>query len=140
MTAFLGTTLTARQWEVVRYRASGMTQATIAKKLNTTRVNVSEIEHRARLNINAAKATIAALQEIHAAGEVLVPTDTSIFEVVSMIILRADILGVKLQGTADDVLATIRARWKAKIKGHRLTAATKVEIKPDGSLSFRTAD
>ncbi|MDG6997486.1 MAG: Tfx family DNA-binding protein [Nitrososphaerota archaeon] len=140
MTAFRGTTLTARQWEVIRYRADGMTQAVIAKKLNTTRVNVSEIEHRARLNINAAKATLAALQEMHAEGEVLVPGDTSIFEVVSMIILRADILGVKLQGTADSVLATIRSKWKARIRGHRLTAGTKVEIKPDGSLSFKTAD
>lgn len=138
--AFQGTTLTPLQWEVVRYRANGMTQAAIAKKLNTTRVNVSEIEHRARLNINAAKATLAALQDIHAVGEVLVPSNTSVFEAVSMIILRADILGVKLQGTADDALATIRAKWKARIRGHKLTASAKVEIRPDGSLSFKTTD
>lgn len=117
-----------------------MTQAAIAKKLNTTRVNVSEIEHRARLNINAAKATLAALQEIDATGEVLVPSKTSVFEALSMIILRADILGVKLQGTADSVLATIRSKWKAKIKGHRLTVAAKVEIESDGSLSFKVSD
>lgn len=140
MTTFRGTTLTVRQWDVLRYRANGMTQAAIAKKLNTTRVNVSEIEHRARLNINAAKATLEALHEIHAAGEVQLSSNTSVFEAVSTIILRADLIGVKLQGTADNMLATIRSKWKTKIKGHRLTASTKVEIKPDGSLLFKSAD
>lgn len=140
MNGFHGTTLTVRQWEVVRYRAEGLTQAAIAKKLNTTRVNVSEIEHRARLNINAAKATLEALQEIHAGGEILIPSNTSVFEAVSMIILRADILGVKLHGTADDMLATIRSKWKQKIRGHRLTAAVKVGIGSNGSLLFKSTD
>ena len=48
--------------------------------------------------------------------EVLIPSGTSIFEVVSMIILRADVLGVKLLNSADDVLAAIRSTWKAKIQ------------------------
>ena len=140
MKTFHSTTLTPRQWEVIRYRAQGLTQAEVAKKLKTTRVNVSEIEHRARLKINAAKATLAALQELHATGEVLIPSGTSIFEVVSMIILRADVLGVKLQSSADDVLADIRSRWRAKIRGHRLTSVAKVEIATDGSLSFKKTD
>jgi HTH-type transcriptional regulator, fmd operon transcriptional regulator len=131
------TSLTSRQWEVIRYRAQGLTQAEVAKKLKTTRVNVSEIEHRAQLKINAAKGTLAALQELHVTGEVLIPSGTSVFEAVSMIILRADILGVKLLGSADDVLATIRSRWKAKIRGHRLTSAAKVEIAADGFLSLK---
>jgi len=137
--AFHSTSLTARQWQVIRYRAQGITQAELAKLLNTTRENVNEIEHRARMKISAAKATLAALQELDAKGEVLIPGGTSVFEAVFMIILRADILGVKLRGSADDVLAAIRLRWKSRIKGHRLTSAVKVEITSNGSLIAKDA-
>jgi Tfx family DNA-binding protein len=138
--AFHSTSLTARQWQVIRYRAQGITQAELAKVLNTSRENVNEIEHRARMKINAAKATLAALQELDAKGEVLIPSGTSIFEAVFMIIMRGDILGVKLRGSADDVLAAIRSRWRGKIKGHRLTSAVKVEIATDGSLMAKDTD
>ena len=140
MKDFRNTTLTTRQWEVIRYRAQGLTQAAVAKKLNTTRVNVTEIERRARQKINAAKATLAALQELHASGEVLIPSGTSVFEAVSMIILRADILGIRLRSTADDVLAAIRSNWRAKIRGHYMISAANVEIGADGSLSFKKID
>jgi Tfx family DNA-binding protein len=136
---FHSTTLTSRQWEVIRYRAQGLTQAQVAKKLRTTRENVSEIEHRARFKINAAKATLAALQELDATREVLIPSGTSIFEAVTMIILRADVLGVRLVSSADDVLSDIRSRWRGKIKGHRFISVAKVEIATDGSLLFKSA-
>ena len=134
---FRRTSLTTRQWEVIHHRAEGLTQAELAKKLKTSRENVNEIEHRARLKIDAAKGTLAVLQQLGATAEVLIPNGTSIFEAVSMIILRADILGVRLQGSADDILATMRSKWKAKIKGHRLTSAVKVEIAKDGSLTAK---
>src|SRR5208283_5743340 len=111
---FRSTTLTSRQWEVIRLRTQGLTQAEVAKKLNTTIENVSDIEHRARLNMEAAKATIAALQELGAPREILVPTGTSIFEAVSMILLRGDVLGVRLLSPADAMLAAIRSKWKGK--------------------------
>lgn len=105
--------------------------------LKTSRENVNEIERVARLKINAAKATLAALQELDAKGEVLIPGGASIFEAVYTIIFRADILGVKLQGSADDLLAAIRSRWKGRIKGHRFTSAVKVQIADDGSLTAK---
>ncbi|MGD0637902.1 MAG: Tfx family DNA-binding protein [Nitrososphaerales archaeon] len=134
---FHSTILTSRQWEVIRYRAQGLTQAQVAKKLKTSRENVNEIEHRARLKINAAKATLEALKMPDVSGEVLIPSGTSIFEAVTMIILRADVLGVRLQGSADDVLVAIRSNWAAKINGHRLTMAAKALIGADGYLIIK---
>lgn len=111
----------------------------MGKKLNTTRENVSEIERRARLKIEAAKATLAALQQLGAPREVLIPTGTSVFEVVSMIILRADVLGVRLVSSADDILAALRSQWRPKIRGHRLISGARVEIAADGSLLIKSA-
>jgi Tfx family DNA-binding protein len=122
---------------VVRYRTQGLTQAEVAKKLKTTVETVGEIENRARLKIEAAKSTMAALQELGATREVLIPNGTSIFEAVSVILLRADVLGVRLQSSADALLVAIRSSWKGKIKGHHLTSLARVEIGADGSLVFK---
>lgn len=135
---FHSTLLTQRQWEVIRYRAQGLTQAELAKKLNTSRENVSEIEHRAGLKIRAAKATLAALEDLDATGEMVIPSGTYVFEAVSMIIRRADVLEIKVQGSADDILAQIRSRCRTKIRGHHLVSSVRAKIGRDGSLTLRT--
>jgi Tfx family DNA-binding protein len=137
--SFRGTTLTVRQWEVIRYRAQGLTQAQVAKKVNTTRENVSEIERRARLKINAARATLAALQQMDATSQLLIPSGVSEYEALSMIISRADILGVKLLSSSDDMLAALRSKCKGKIRRHHLTSVVRIEISSGGCLSFNTA-
>jgi Tfx family DNA-binding protein len=137
---FQNTTLTSRQWEIIRYRAKGLTQADVAKRLNTTRENVNEVEHRARVKIDAAKATLSLLEELDSTRAVLVPSGTSIFEAVAMTILRADVLGVRLHSSADDILATMRSNWGSKIGGHRLTSVAKVEIAADGTVLIKKTD
>jgi hypothetical protein len=134
---FHGTSLTDRQWEVVRMRAQGMTQAEVAKKLKTTRENISIIEHRAHEKISAATATLAALKDLEATREVLLPGGTSVFEAISFIVLRADILGIKLKTSADSLLAQLRSRCRSKIRGHHLVAVVKAEIAEDGEVSFK---
>jgi Tfx family DNA-binding protein len=135
--AFHGTTLTDRQWQVIRLRADGLTQAEVARKLKTTRENISIIEHRAHDKITAAKATLAALQELEVTREVLLPGGTSIFEATSLIVLRADILGIKLAQSADSLLALLRSRCRSKIRGHHLVAAVKAEIGEGGEVAFK---
>jgi hypothetical protein len=134
---FHGTSLTERQWEVVRMRADGLTQAEVAKRLKTTRENISIIEHRAHDKISAAKATLEALQELEVTGEVLIPSGTSIFEAVSQIVLRADILGVRLKLSVDSLLALLRSRCRSKIRGHHFISVVKAEISEDGEVSFK---
>jgi hypothetical protein len=135
--SFRGTSLTDRQWEVIRMRAAGLTQAEVAQKLKTTRENISIIEHRAHDKITAAKATLEALQELETTREVLLPSGTSIFEAVSLIVLRGDILGIKLKQSADSLLALLRSRCRSKIRGHHLVAVVKAEISDEGEVSFK---
>jgi hypothetical protein len=118
-------------------RAAGLTQAEVAQKLKTTRENISIIEHRAHDKITAAKATLEALQELETTREVLLPSGTSIFEAVSLIVLRGDILGIKLKQSADSLLALLRSRCRSKIRGHHLVAVVKAEISDEGEVSFK---
>ena len=134
-----GTTLTKRQWRVVRLRSTGLTQAQVAKKLRTTRENVTILERRANENLKAAKATIAAMERLSGSGsrEFVIPSGISVFEATSMILRRADILRTKLKMNADAILATLRARHKGRIRGHHLIIATRVKIESDGSLKMK---
>jgi len=122
---------------VMRLRSTGLTQAQVAKRLHTTRENVTIIEHRANQNLRAAKATLAAIEELSRSRELVIPSGVSIFEATSMILSRADILRVKLNMNADSILATLRAKRKRRIRGHHLIAVVRVKIDPDGSLKLK---
>ena len=99
---------------------------------------MSIIEHRAWSKINAAKATLAALKQMDATNHVLIPSGTSIYEAIGMIILRADILGVKLLSSSDDILAAFKSKYRKKIRGHHLISVVRLEISSCGCLCFNT--
>jgi Tfx family DNA-binding protein len=109
----------------------------VAKRLRTSRENISIIEHRANANVRAAKATLAALEQLAESRELVVPSGTSIFEAVSMTLLRADVLRIKLRTSADSILAAIRSKCKGRIRGHHLTAAVRIRISEDGAITIK---
>jgi Tfx family DNA-binding protein len=115
----------------------GLTQAQVAKRVRTTRVNVTIIEHRAHQNLQAAKATLAAIEELSGSKELVIPSGVSVFEATSMILRRADVLRIKVKMNADSILAVLRTRRKGKIRGHHLIAAIRVRIDSDGSLKLK---
>jgi len=132
-----GTTLTKRQWRVVGLRSMGLTQAQVARKLRTTRENVTILERRANENLKAAKATLAVMEELSGSKELVIPAGTSIFEATSMILRKADVLRVKVKLNADSILALLRAKRKGRIRGHHLIATIRAKIEPDGTLKLK---
>lgn len=109
----------------------------VAKRLHTSRENISIIEHRAHQNVKAAKATLAAMDILSESKELVIPSRTSIFEATSMILLRADVLRIKVKMNADSILAALRSKCKGRIRGHHLIAAIRVRIDADGSLTIK---
>jgi hypothetical protein len=109
----------------------------VARRLHTSRENISIIEHRAHANVRAAKATIFAMEQLAESKELIIPSGTSIFEAVSMTMLRADILRIKLRINADSLLAAIRSKCKGRIRGHHLTAVVKIKISEDGAVTIK---
>ena len=132
-----GTILTQRQWNVLKLRATGLTQAQVGTRLRTSRENVTIIEHRAHENLKAAKATLAAIEELSGSREFIIPSGVSIFEATSMILRRADVLRIKVKMDADSILASLRAKRRGRIRGHHLIAVIRVKISPDGSLQIK---
>jgi len=131
------TLLSQRQWQVVRLRATGLTQLQVAKRLHTSRENISIIEHRAYENVKAAKATLETLEQITDSRELIIPSGTSIFEATSTILRKGDMLRTKLKINADSILAMLRTQCKHKIRGHHLTSAIRVEVAENGSVRMK---
>jgi Tfx family DNA-binding protein len=115
----------------------GLTQAQVAKRLRTTRENVTILEHRAHENLKEAKATLAAMEELSGSKELIIPSGVSVFEATSMILRKADVLRIKVRMNADSILGLLRAKRKGSIRGHHLTAAIRVKIDPDGTLKIK---
>lgn len=109
----------------------------MAKRLRTTRENVTILERRANENLKAAKATLAAMERLSGSRELVIPSGESVFEATSMILRRADVLRTKMKMNADAILATLRARHKGRIRGHHLIVTIRVKIEPDGSLKMK---
>lgn len=109
----------------------------MAKRLRTTRENVTILERRANENLKAAKATIAAMEGLSDSREVVIPSGVSVFEATSMILRRADTLRTRVKMNADAILGTLRARHKRRIRGHHLIVTIRVRIEPDGSLKVK---
>jgi len=122
---------------VMRLRSTGLTQAQVAKRLRTTRENVTILEHRAHENLMAARATLTAIEELSGSKELVIPSGVSIFEATSMILRRADLLRIKVKMNADSILALLRAKRKGRIRGHHLIVSIRVKIEPDGSLKIK---
>jgi hypothetical protein len=120
----------------MRLRATGLTQTQVARRLRTTRENVSIIERRAHENLRAAEATLEALEQLSDSRQLIIPSGTSVFEATSMILRRGDILRVKLNTNADSILALLRSRCKGRIRGHHLTSVIRVQINEDGSITI----
>ena len=104
--------------------------------MHTSRENVTILERRARQNIKAARTTVATLEQLSTSNEVMIPSGTSIFEAVSMILLRGDVLHIKLRRSADSLLSAFRSKCKGKIRGHHLTASAKIVIEKNGNVTI----
>ena len=87
--------------------------------------------------MRAAKAALAAMDQLSDSKELIIPSGTSIFEATSMILLRADVLRIKVKMNADSILAALRSKRRGRIRGHHLVAAIRVRIDSDGSIIIK---
>lgn len=77
------------------------------------------------------------MEHLSGTRELIIPSGTSVFEAVSMTLIRADTLRTKLSMNADSILAAIRSKCKGRIRGHHLTAIVRIIVNDDGSLIIR---
>jgi len=126
--------LTEEQLKILQLRLGGMTQEEVAKKLNTSRQNVSLIERRALKNISKAELTLKAYRRLRTAATVKLSVGTHLVDVPRMLIDAGDMAGVKIRVSFPLVYKSLRDEAGDSIQGTRVVKPILLHILSDGRI------
>lgn len=115
------TLLTPRQIEVLKLKRKGMTQADIARRMKTTRGNISTIESTARKNVEKAERTLKLFRTLEAPVWLTVPSGTDLYEIPHMMFKEADRKKIKIAIDSATMLVRLKTEAPDRIT-HRVTA------------------
>ena len=127
--------LTERQIEVLKLRSQGLTQEEVAKRLNTTRENVSILEKRAYRNIKLARETLTALKNFGVAIPVVIKPGTHLVDVPRIILNKADEANIKVKANFSRIYDEIIFKAGDKVKRTRVIRQIVVKILPNGEFT-----
>ncbi len=128
--------LTKRQIMVLRLRQAGMTQEEIARRIKTTRANVSLIEKRARENIDRSRETLKEWESIISPVRVVIKKGTDVIKVPDIVFAEADKAGVHVKSNSLDLITRIKKEKGTIISNRTLTEDMEVDITDAGEVNI----
>lgn len=129
--------LTRRQAAVLALRERGLTQQTIADRLDTSRANVSGIEASARTNIEQARETVAFVEALEAPVRIVIPAGLDLYDVPSRVYDACDAADLKVNHTAPDLMKLVGDRAGAAVHGREVRAELLVGVTHEGEVRVR---
>ena len=130
--------LTEEQLRVLGLRLEGLKQDEIARRLGTSRQNVSLIERRARGNLAKAESTLKAYRRLETAATVELKTGTHLVDVPRMLVDAADNVGVKIMVDFAIVYKELHSEAGDSIRGTRVVKPISLHILRDGKIDVET--
>ena len=115
----------------------GKTQAEIAELFGTSRANVSLLEGRAKDNIERARETLRAWEEVSAPIKLRFPEGTDILEVPKKVFDATDEKEIKIKSDMLSLLALMKTDCSGKLNNRILREELWVLVSTDGEVSFR---
>ena len=126
--------LTEEQLKILGFRLDGLKQEEIARRLGTTRQNVSLIERRARGNVMKAEVTLRAYRRLQTAATVELVPSTHLVDVPRMLVDAADDAGVKISIDFALVYKELRDEAGDSISGTRVVKPILLHVLRDGKI------
>lgn len=131
--------LTDEQLKILAFRLDGLKQEEIARRLGTTRQNVSLIEKRARGNILKAEVTLRAFRRLQTAATVELKPLTHLVDVPRMLVDAADVAGVKISIDFALVFKELRDEAGDCISGTRVVKPILLHVLRNGKIDVECA-
>ncbi|HEY3422808.1 MAG TPA: Tfx family DNA-binding protein [Methanocellaceae archaeon] len=128
--------LTKRQVMVLHMRQAGLTQDEIARKIKTTRANVSLIEKRARGNIERSMETVKEWNNIISPVRLLIKAGTDVMSIPELLFEEADKASIHVRINSLDLLTRIKKEKGNKISNRILTESLEIDITNTGEVTF----
>lgn len=129
--------ITERQLEILELKKEGFSQAAIARRLGTTRANISATEKTAKENIKKAKNTLKIANMLEAAVWIKIEKDTDLNEVPKMIYEKAGKDEIWVNLDTPSLIGLITKDCKDKIKGRRVVGEIEIAITREGEIIVR---
>lgn len=127
--------LTKRQVMVLRLRQSGLTQDEIARRIKTTRANVSLIEKRARENIERSKETLKEWESIVSPVRITVKKGTDVIKIPEIVFAEADKSGIHVKANSLDLITRIKKEKGSVISNRTLDEDMEIDVTDTGEVS-----
>ncbi len=127
--------LTKQQINVLRLRRKGLTQEAIAKKLGTSRANITILEKRGMENISKAHETLRIWHDIEAPISIHIRRGTDVFKIPDMLFETADISGIKVNIGSVELVAKISE--EKHVVNRRLQSDMDIFVSEEGDIDIQ---
>ncbi len=121
---------------VLRLRQSGLTQDEIARRIKTTRANVSLIEKRARENIDRSRETLKEWESIVSPVRITIKKGTDVIKIPEIVFSEADKSGIHVKSNSLDLITRIKKEKGTIIDNRTLTEDMEVDVTDTGEVSI----
>lgn len=128
--------LTKRQILVLRMRQAGLTQEEIARRIKTTRANISLIEKRARENIDRSMETIKEWNSISSPVKITVKAGTDVMKIPDMVFAEADKASIHVKTDSLDLITRVKKEKGNAISNRIVTKDFEVDITDNGEVTI----
>ena len=126
--------MTELQTRVLELRAKGLTQAEIARRLKTSRANISILERRARENIARAERTIMLTAKLRAPVMITVKPGDDVLEIPKRLFEAADASKIRVKEGTADIIAKIHEAAGDKIHGRSVIKGFEIALTSAGEI------
>ncbi|MDH2900662.1 MAG: Tfx family DNA-binding protein [archaeon] len=128
--------LTKRQFLVLKYRTSGLSQLQTARKLTTSRANISMIELRAKKKIEKARETLWAYESMLSKRVVRVKQGTRLQEIPSIVLAEGDRSKIHLRSNLVEIIRMVKRVDPACVKNGEITRDLEFAFTQSGLLTL----
>lgn len=121
---------------VLRLRQAGLTQDDIARRIKTTRANVSLIEKRARENIDRSRETIKDWESIVSPVRITVRKGMDVMKIPEAVFAEADKSGIHVKSNSLDMITRIKKEKGSAISNRTLIEDIEVDVTDTGEVNI----
>lgn len=121
---------------VLRLRQSGLTQEEIARRIKTTRANVSLIEKRGRENIDRSRETLKEWESIVSPVRVAIKKGTDVIKIPELVFAEADKQGIHVKSNSLDLITRIKKEKGNVISNRTLDEDMEIDITDSGEVNI----
>jgi len=127
--------LTKRQLAVLRLRQAGLTQEEIARRIKTTRANISLIEKRARENVERSRETIREYNSVISPVRIAIKKGTDVMTVPEVVFAEADKASIHVKCDSIGLITLIKKEKGGSITNRIVTEPFEIDIANSGEVA-----